>query len=85
MRARRVDANLDSIRDAALDLGYLVHTCNDSLADLIVQFRGVTEIWEAKGRAGTFTDLQKKHRAQGWRIRTVRSIADVIAARREIL
>ena len=50
MRARKVDANLKSIVDAARKLGLLVNVRNDDCADLDVQVRGsnVSEIWEVK-------------------------------------
>lgn len=84
-RAARTDKNLMPIVEAARDLGYLVHVANSELCDAIVQFRHVTELWEIKTEKGTFTDLQKKRRAEGWRIRTIRSVDDVIKARKEIL
>ena len=84
MRARRGDENLAAIVEAARDLGFLVHVTNDNLCDATVQFRGQTELWECKQPKATFTDLQKRKRAEGWRIRTVRCLEDVIKARKEI-
>lgn len=84
-RAARTDENLMPIVKAARDLGFLVHVTNNDLCDAIVQFRGVTELWEIKSEKGTFTDLQKLNRAKGWRIRTVRSIENVVKARKEML
>ena len=82
MRAKRVDSNLMEIVEIARDLGFLVHVRNDELADLDVQFRGRHELWEVKTPKGKLTDLQEKHRKQGWTIRTVRTVDDVIAARK---
>ena len=85
MRAKRVDENLAVVVEAARDLGFLVDVVNDDLCDLIVQWRGVTELWEVKTPKGTFTETQQKNRAKGWKIRTVRSVDDVISARKQLV
>ena len=62
----------------------LVHVTNADW-DATVQYAGRTELWECKAKNGKFTDLQKRMKEQGWKIRTVRNIADVIQAREEML
>ena len=81
----RTDNNLGAIVEAAESAGFLVHRRNDDFADLDVQLAGKTEIWEVKGKAGTFTPKQKKNRERGWKFRTVRTVADVMMARIELL
>ena len=87
MRARKVDANLKSIVDAARKFGLLVNVRNDDCADLDVQVRGsnVAEIWEVKATGGRYTKRQKKLRAAGWCIRLIRSVDDVLEAKRTLL
>ena len=84
MRAKRVDSTLMEIVETARDLGMLVFVRNDALADLDIQYRGISELWEVKTPKGTFTETQERNRAKGWKIRTVRSVDDVIKARREM-
>lgn len=83
-RAARVDENLSEIVEAARDCGFLVYVANSDLCDIIWSLHDTVELVEVKTAKGTFTDLQRKNRALGWRIRTVRSIEDVIKARREM-
>ena len=85
MRARKVDSNLSDIVDAARKLGLRVNVRNDDLADLDVQFGGHHEVWEVKGARGRLTKRQKKLRGDGWCIRLIRSVDDVLEARRTIL
>lgn len=88
MRARRTDGNLSELVGAARAAGFLVYVTNDALCDLTVQFRGKhgthSEIWECKNKDGKFTPRQEELRAAGWQIRTVRTIDDVIQARKEL-
>jgi hypothetical protein len=84
MRARRVDANLGEIVKAARAIGMLVHVTNGDW-DATVQYMGITELWECKTKKGKFTELQKKMNGQGWKIRTVRNLLDVVQARREMM
>jgi len=86
--ARRVDGNLSVIIKLARKLGFLVNVRNDQLADLDVQLPAAGyahEPWEVKDRKGRYTDGQKRLREQGWKIRTVRTEDDVIAARAEMI
>ena len=87
MRARKVDANLKSIVDAARKLGLMVNVRNDDCADLDVQVRGsnVAEIWEVKASGGRYTKRQKKLRAAGWCIRLITCVVDVLAAKQTML
>jgi hypothetical protein len=48
MRARRVDANLDTVVDAYRKSGIRVWVLNDDLCDLVTQFGGVTDLVEVK-------------------------------------
>lgn len=76
--ARRTDASLTAIVKAFRQLGWRVYVCNDSLCDLVIQKGHTrTELIEVKTPNGTFTDMQKRRRADGWQIRTVRSLDDV--------
>lgn len=90
MRARRVDDNLAAIVAAALSIGLKVYVRNDALADLDVQFGGMHEIWEVKdGRKAAsrrkLTKRQIQTRAEGWYIRLVTCIDDVLAAQKTML
>lgn len=82
--AARTDGNLTAIVKAARKMGFLVYIANDDLCDAIAQLMDKIELWEIKTETGKFTDLQNKHRAAGWRIRTIRSVDDVLLARNEI-
>lgn len=85
MRARRVDQNSTDLYQAARKMGFKVYVRNDALGDADVQLAGLHEVWEFKnGAKARFTDLQARMRQAGWRIRTVRTVDDVIAARSEM-
>lgn len=83
-RAARRDANEPTLVEAARAIGLKVFYTNE-LGDAVVQFGNVTEIWEFKGAAGKLTDAQCKLRQAGLKARTVRTLDDVMAAKREIL
>ena len=90
MRAKRTDANLQSIVATARKAGFLVHVRNDELADLDVQLHGKHEVWELKDGAKAksrrkLTALQLLMRDQGWVIRLIESPADVLLARKEMM
>ena len=85
MRARKVDSNLREIVTAARKVGLRVNVRNDDLADLDVQFGGHHEVWEVKGARGRLTPRQKKLRADGWCIRLVTCVDDVLAAKKTML
>ena len=81
-----MDQNLPEIAKKAREAGLRVNIRNDDLADLDVQDQDgfVTEIWECKNGDGGFTKRQIKMRKLGWKIRTVRTEADVLQARSEM-
>lgn len=84
-RAARVDENLGEIVQAARDFGFLVFVNNNSLCDIVAQWKdGRTFLWEIKTDSGTFTDGQKRLHKAGWQIRTIRSVDDVRLARNEL-
>lgn len=84
-RAARVDENLAEIVDAARMMGFLIYVNNNALCDIVAQWKdGRTQLWEVKTEKGKFTPSQKDMRADGWKIRTIRSVDDVLAARNEI-
>ena len=85
MRARKVDANLFEIVCVARRMGFLVNIRNDDFADLDVQFRGIHEAWECKSSKGRPTKRQMALAEKGWKIRTVRSVDDVISARKQLV
>ena len=82
MRARKVDANLSVIVSAARAAGFMVNVRNDDFADLDVQLHGWHEAWECKGLNGRPTNRQRELAARGWKIRTVRTVDDVLAAKK---
>ena len=84
-RAGRRDANEPEIVDAAWRCGFIVFKTSE-LGDLLVQ-RGTTrsEVWEVKGKLGRLTPAQKRNRERGLKARTVRTVDDVLQARKEWL
>ena len=94
MRARRTDSNLTAIAEIARRVGFRVNIRNDDLCDIDAQLGSVTELWECKtyelGKRGKplaarYTDRQKRLRAEGWVIHTVRTADDVLAARERMM
>lgn len=83
-RAARRDANEPALVDAARKIGLKVFYTNE-LGDLIVQFGKVTEIWEVKTEIGKLTDTQCRMRQAGLRARIVRTVDDVLQAKREMM
>lgn len=84
-RIHRKDSNSDAIVAVARKIGFLVYPRNDDLADLDVQIHGQHEIWEVKMPKGDLSQKQVEARAEGWRIRTVRTAEDVLNAHAELL
>ena len=85
--AFRRDANEPEIVQAARNAGLKVFYTNE-LGDLLVQFgteRVLTEIWEVKTDKGKLTTAQMKLRQAGLKARLVRTVADVMEARKEML
>ena len=85
MRARKVDSNLRDIVEAARKIGLRVNVRNDDLADLDVQYGGHHEVWECKSKRGRLTPRQKKLRGDGWCIRLITCVEDVVAARQTMV
>lgn len=83
-RAARRDANESDIVAAARQCGLKVFYTNE-LGDLVVQYGEITEIWECKTDGGKLTPTQCRMRQAGLKARTVRSVDDVLAAKRTIL
>lgn len=85
MRARKVDQNSTDLYQAARKMGFKVYVRNDALGDADVQLAGLHEVWEVKnGSKAKFTETQKRMRDAGWRIRTVRTVDDLVLARSEM-
>lgn len=82
--AARRDANESDIVAAARRCGLKVFYTSE-LGDLIVQFGNVTELWEVKTEKGKLTTTQCRMRQAGLKARLVRTVDDVLAAKREIL
>jgi len=83
-RAARRDANEPELVGAARAIGLKVFYISE-LGDLIVQFGSRTELWEVKTATGKLTETQARMRQAGLRARLVRSVEDVLQAKREML
>jgi len=84
-RAARRDANEGLIKEAAEKAGFLVFPTNE-LGDLFVQRNGIKgEIWEVKAAKGKLTPAQIRNRERGLKTRIVRTVDDVLKARKEWL
>ena len=83
-RAARRDANEPGLVAAARAIGLKVFYISE-LGDLIVQFGSRTELWEVKTATGKLTQTQLRLRQAGLRARVVRSVEDVLQAKREML
>ena len=79
-----MDANLGELVKAARAFGMTVHVTNADW-DLTVQYAGKTELWECKNGKGRVTEVQQKLKDQGWTIRTVRNVQDVLNARKAMM
>lgn len=82
--AARRDSNEPELVREARRIGLKVFYLRE-LGDVLVQFGGVTELWECKTESGKLTDLQCKLRQQGLKARLVRSVDDVLQARKEMV
>lgn len=82
-RAARRDSNEPELVAAARKMGMKVFYTSE-LGDLLVQYCGLTELWECKTATGKLTETQCLRRQQGLQARTVRSVDDVILARAEM-
>lgn len=86
-RAARRDANEPAIVQAARNVGLKVFYTNE-LGDLVVQFgtqRVITELWEVKTPTGKLTDAQCRLRQAGLKARLVRTVDDVLLAKKDML
>lgn len=83
-RAARRDENEPSIVEAARKVGFKVFYTNE-LGDLIVQWAGLTELWEVKTEAGKLTEAQLRRKQAGLVARVVRTIDDVLEAKRHLI
>ena len=83
-RAARRDANEPEIVSAARRVGLKVFHTNE-LGDLIVQFGKITELWEIKTKTGKLTVAQCRRKQEGLNARIVRTVDDVLNAKREML
>lgn len=83
-RAAKADLNQPDIVDALRQMGASVvhlHTVGQGCPDLLVGFRGRTQLVEVKGERGTLTQPQREWH-QAWRgspVVILRSVADAVA------
>jgi len=82
-RAARRDGNEPELVAAARRIGLKVFYTSE-LGDLLVQFGGITELWEVKTATGKLTKTQLRRRQAGLSARLVRSVDDVLQAKREM-
>jgi hypothetical protein len=82
--AARRDSNEPALVEAARAIGLKVFYTSE-LGDLLVQFGSVTELWEVKTETGKLTETQARMRQAGLRARLVRTVDDVLNARREMV
>ena len=84
-RAARRDANETELVVAARQIGLKVFYTSE-LGDLIVQFGSgnnyVTDLWEVKTEVGKLTEAQCRRKQQGLIARVVRTVDDVLAAKK---
>ncbi len=93
MRAKRVDANQSLVVEAARRVGLRVYDTSGvggGFPDLVVQYGGITELWEVKDpakppSARKLNPRQQGIRAAGLYARTVMTVADVNRARSEMV
>lgn len=83
-RAARRDGNEPGIVDTARRIGLKVFYTSE-LGDLIVQHGDRTELWEVKTETGKLTDAQCRMRQQGLKAWTIRSVDDVLEARKRFI
>ena len=81
--AKRRDANEPELVAAARKMGMKVFYTNE-LGDLLVQYAGLTSLWEIKTSTGKLTDAQCRRKQQGLEARIIRNLDDVILARSEM-
>ena len=84
--ANRRDDNEPDIVSAARRIGFKVFYTSE-LGDLVVQLGDRTELWEVKNEEGKnrLTAAQCKLRQAGLKAHTIRTVDDVLAARRRFI
>ena len=82
--ANRRDANEPALVAAARQIGFKVFYTSE-LGDLVVQFGDRTELWEVKVPGGKLTPAQCRLRQAGLKAVTIRTVDDVLAAKKRFL
>lgn len=82
--ANRRDANEPELVEAARAIGFKVFYTQE-LGDLVVQFGDRTELWECKVEGGKLTPAQCRLRQAGLKAVTIRTVDDVLAAKKRFL
>ena len=82
--ANRRDANEPALVEAARAIGFKVFYTSE-LGDLVVQFGERTELWECKTATGKLTAGQCRLRAAGLKAVTMRTVDDVLEAKKRFL
>ena len=84
-RAARRDGNEGELLEAAKRIGLRVFRTSE-LGDAIVQYGGLTELWEIKnGPQAKLTPAQCRMRQAGLTARLVRTVEDVMEAKRVMM
>jgi hypothetical protein len=81
--AARRDTNEPELVEAARQIGLKVFYLRE-VGDLLVQFGPLTELWEVKTEAGKLTDAQCRMRQAGLKARLVKTVDDVLRAKKEM-
>ena len=82
--ANRRDAVEHELVATARSVGFKVFYTNE-LGDALAQFGDRTELWEFKSKGGTLTPAQCRLRQAGLKAVTMRTVEDVLAAKRRFL
>ena len=80
----RRDANEPELVAAARAIGFKVFYTSE-LGDLVVQFGDRTELWECKVEGGKLTAAQCRLRQAGLKAVIIRTVDDVLAAKKRFL
>lgn len=82
--ANRRDAVEHELIEAARRIGFKVFYTNE-LGDALVQFGDRTELWEFKSKGGKLTPAQCRLRQAGLKARIIRTVDEVLEAKRRFL
>lgn len=82
--AARRDVNDGIIVDAARQVGFKVFRTSE-LGDCLVQYGGLCELWEIKSVEGKLTKAQLLRKQAGLKARIVRTVDDVLLAKRQMI